>query len=257
MSANGSVSLPALAEYLAEYLDVESIPDYGPNGIQVEGSEEVRRILTGVSACLELFEKAEKMSADAVLVHHGIFWKGMPYELTGVQFRRVETLIRSGMSLLAYHLPLDRHGDVGNNAVAARRLGLSSLEPFGSYEGTHVGWQGRFEDAVPFARFVAECEALYEREPVAFGDGASEIRRVGIISGGAQKQFHEAIELGLDAFVTGEVSEWVMNLARESGVGFVSAGHYATERLGVRVLGEHLAERFGVEVRFHDVPNPV
>ena len=257
MPSPASVPLAELAGYLDEYLDAGSIPDYGPNGIQVEGRSEVRRIVTGVSACLELFEKAEELSADAVLVHHGIFWQGMPYELTGVQFRRVEALIRSGISLLAYHLPLDRHGEVGNNAVAARRLGLADLEPFGAYEGTHVGWGGRFEEPIAFGAFVSACADLYERDPTAFGDRDAPIRRVGIISGGAQKQFHEAIALGLDAFVTGEVSEWVMNLARESGVGYVSAGHYATERLGVRELGSHLGEKYGIDVRYHDVPNPV
>jgi dinuclear metal center YbgI/SA1388 family protein len=252
-----TVPLSELAGYLAEYLDVASMPDYGPNGVQVEGRAEVGKIVTGVSACLELFEQADAAGADAILVHHGIFWRGMPYELTGVQLRRVAALIRSEMSLLAYHLPLDRHHEVGNNAIAARRLGLEELEPFGSYEGTHVGWRGRFPTPISFGGLVERCRELYGQDPVAFGHVEAEVRRVGIISGGAQKELHAAIDEGLDAFVTGEASEWVMNLAHESGVGFVSAGHYATERFGVQELGRHLAERFGIEVVFRDVPNPV
>ena len=257
MSDDASVSLDELADYLADYLAIDEVSDYGPNGIQVEGPEKIGKIVTGVSACEELFQEAGRRGADAVLVHHGIFWSGMPYELTGVQYRRVEHLIRERIALLAYHLPLDRHEEVGNNAVACRRLGLVDLEPFGDHEGTSIGWRGRFPEEVSFRSFVESCHRLYGREPLAFGADDASITEIGIISGGAQKEFHGAIAAGLDAFVTGEVSEWVMNLARESGVGFVSAGHYATERLGVQVLGDHLAERFGLEVEYVEVPNPV
>lgn len=257
MTDTTSVPLDELAEYLDDYLAIDEVSDYGPNGVQVEGPERIGKIVTGVSACEELFRRARDRAADAVLVHHGIFWSGMPYELTGIQYRRVATLVREQIALLAYHLPLDRHEEVGNNAVACRRLGLVDLEPFGEHDGASIGWKGRFPEAVSFRELVEGCHELYGREPLAFGEDDASVTDVGIISGGAQKEFHRAVAAGLDAFVTGEVSEWVMNVARESGVGFVSAGHYATERLGVQVLGNHLAERFGFEVEYVDVPNPV
>jgi dinuclear metal center YbgI/SA1388 family protein len=244
-AARGVVRLDDLVAYLDGYLAAAEVPDYGPNGLQVEGRAEVRRLVTGVSACQELFARAVERGADAVLVHHGIFWDGMPYVLTGVQRRRVGALLAADLSLLAYHLPLDAHAEVGNNALAARRLGLVDLAPFATHRGVAIGWQGRFAEPLPFAAFVRRCGDLYGQEPLAFGAADRPVVRVGIVSGGAQKELHQAIAAGL------------MNVARESGVGYVAAGHYATERLGVQALGEHLATRFGLAVEFVDVPNPV
>lgn len=252
-----TVHLHALVAYLDQYLDAAHGRDFGPNGLQVEGKGEVRRIATGVSACLELFVRAREAGADAVLVHHGLFWDGMPRTLTGYQYRRVAELIRAELSLIAYHLPLDRHDQLGNNAVAARRFGLTDLEPFGVYEGLPIGWKGRFPDPLTKDELVARCASVYGQQPLAFLAGPAEVKSLGIISGGAQREFHDAIAEGLDAYLTGEVSEWVMNVAKEAGVHYLAAGHYATERLGIRALGEHVAERFGVEVEFIDVPNPV
>ena len=246
-----------LVAYLDDYLDARRGGDFGPNGLQVEGRPEVRKVVTGVSSCLELFERAGERGADAVLVHHGIFWTGMPYRLTGVQFRRVEALIRHGINLLAYHLPLDRHPELGNNALAARAFGLVDVEPFGEYEGVPVGVHGRLPEPLSPAALAARAEEIFGQEPQAFAGGPDEIRSLGMISGGAQKELWDAVGLGLDAYLTGEASEWVMNVAREAGVHYLACGHYATERLGVRALGEHLAERFGLEVEFVDVPNPV
>jgi dinuclear metal center YbgI/SA1388 family protein len=251
------VTLGALASYLDRYLEVAGVSDYGPNGLQVEGRERVRRLATGVSACRELFTRAREWRADSVLVHHGLFWQGMPYSLTGVQYRRVAELMRSEISLLAYHLPLDRHPEVGNNAVAARALGLEGLAPFGVHAGTAIGYRGAFPEPLPFTEVLARCERLYGQRPLAFAGRPSAVSTVGIVSGGAQKELHQAIAEGLEVFITGEASEWVMNVALESGTHFVAAGHYATERLGVQALGAHLAERFGLEVEFIDVPNPV
>jgi dinuclear metal center YbgI/SA1388 family protein len=251
-----SISRDALVSHLDEYLDSRG-RDYGPNGLQVEGREEIRKVVTGVSACRELFVRAREAGADAVLVHHGLFWEGMPRTLTGFQYRRVAELIRGEMSLLAYHLPLDRHAEVGNNALAGRQLGLADLEPFGLHEGLPIGFKGRFPSPIPTAELVERCRQVYGQEPLAFLSGPDPVRSLGIISGGAQRELYDAIADGLDAYITGEVSEWVMNVARETGIHYLAAGHYATERLGVRALGEHLAERFGIEAEFIDVPNPV
>lgn len=246
-----------LVRYLHEYLEADRGGDYGPNGLQVEGREEIYKLVTGVSACEELFERAAAEGADAVLVHHGLFWRGLPLTLVGMRYRRVASLVRSGLSLIAYHLPLDRHGELGNNALAAQALGLEELSPFAEAEGMPVGFSGRFPEPVPAAELVARCRELFEQEPLVLGDGPDPVSTLGIISGGAQKELYTAVEAGLDAFLTGEASEWVTNVARECGLHYLACGHYATERLGVRALGEHLAKKFTIEVAFLDVPNPV
>jgi len=251
-----SIDREALVAYLDQYLDSRG-RDYGPNGLQVEGKEEIRKIVTGVSSCQELFVRAREAGADAILVHHGLFWEGMPRTLTGFQYRRVAELIRGEMSLVAYHLPLDRHPEVGNNAVAGREMGLTDLEPFGEHDGLPIGFKGRFPQPISAAELVDRCRKVYGQEPFAFLEGPDQVSTLGIISGGAQSDVYTAITEGLDAYITGEVSEWVMNVAREAKIHYLAGGHYATERLGVRALGEHLRERFGIEVEFIDVPNPV
>jgi|SRR6185295_10038453 len=251
-----SIDRAALIAYLDQYLDSRG-KDYGPNGLQVEGKEEIRKIVTGVSSCQELFVRAREARADAVLVHHGLFWEGMPRTLTGFQYRRVAELIRGEMSLIAYHLPLDRHAEVGNNAVACREIGLADLVPFGLHEGLPIGCKGRFPEPIPAEELVERCRRVYDQEPLAFLEGPDTVSTLGIISGGAQSELYDAIADGLDAYITGEASEWVMNVAREAGIHYLAAGHYATERLGIRALGEHLRERFGIEAEFIDVPNPV
>lgn len=246
-----------LVAYLDQYLEASKGRDYGPNGLQVEGKEEIRKIVTGVSACQELFAKAREAGADAILVHHGLFWDGMPRTLTGIQYQRVAELIRGEMSLLAYHLPLDRHPELGNNALACRDFGLTDLEPFAFHEGLLIGYKGKFPEPISAAELVARCEKVYQQKPLAFPHGPDPVRTLGIVSGGAQRELYAAIVEGLDAYITGEVSEWVMNVAREAKVHYLAAGHYATERLGIRALGEHLREEFGLEAQFIDVPNPV
>lgn len=251
-----SVDREALTAYLDQYLDSRG-RDYGPNGLQVEGKAEIRKVVTGVSACQELFVRAREAGADAVLVHHGLFWEGTPRTLTGFQYRRVAELIRGDMSLIAYHLPLDRHPELGNNALAGREFGLTDLEPFGFHDGLPVGFKGRFPESIPATELVDRCRRIYAQEPLVFLGGPTAVSTLGIISGGAQRDVYTAIDEGLDAYVTGEVSEWVMNVAREAGIHYLAAGHYATERIGIRALGEHVREKFGVEVEFIDVPNPV
>lgn len=246
-----------LVAYLDELLDAPRQADYGPNGLQVEGRREVRKVVTAVSACREVFERAAAAGADLVLVHHGIFWQGMPSRLTGVQYGRVAALIENGLSLAAYHLPLDRHAELGNNVLGARALGLADVVPFCPYEGEPIGFRGRFPEPIRAVELVERCGRVYGRPPLAFLEGPDPVSSLGIVSGGAQKELWTAIADGLDAYLTGEASEWVMNVAREAGIHYLAAGHYATEVLGIRALGEHVAERFGIAVDFVDVPNPV
>jgi dinuclear metal center YbgI/SA1388 family protein len=256
-AAGAAIDRDRLVAYLDAYLDAGASRDYAPNGLQVEGRPTIGKIVTGVSACQELFERAAAAGADAVLVHHGLFWRGASLRLTGVAWRRVKALLAADLNLIAYHLPLDRHPEVGNNAVAARRLGLVELAPFGLHEGLPVGFSGRFAEPLPAPELVARCRRLYAQEPLVLGRGPRRLTAVGIVSGSAPRDLHTALEAGLDAFLTGEATEWVTNLAREAGIHYLACGHYATERLGVQALGEHLAERFGVAVEFIDVPNPV
>jgi len=246
-----------LVRYLDEYLAAHEGKDYGPNGLQVQGRGQIRRVVTGVSACLELFRKARERDADAIVVHHGIFWDWQSPRLTGMHYDRVAELLLHGVNLLAYHLPLDRHPKVGNNAVAARALGLEDLEPFGDAYGLPVGFRGRFPEPIPAEELVRRAGDFYGREPLAFTEGPDRVSTLGIISGGAQKELQTAIELGLDAFITGEVSEWVMNTARETRTHYLACGHYATEKCGIQAVGDLIHDRFDLEVEFIDIPNPV
>ncbi|HEX9736653.1 MAG TPA: Nif3-like dinuclear metal center hexameric protein [Thermoanaerobaculia bacterium] len=253
----GTVARGELVAYLDALLEAAKGEDYCPNGLQVEGRARIRRLVTGVSACRELFAAARERAADAVLVHHGIFWKGSSPVLTGIHYARVRELVLGEINLLAYHLPLDRHPELGNNALAARAFGLVDLEPCAYHGGEPTGFSGRFAAPIPAAELLRRTREVYGREPLAFPCGPDPVRTLAVVSGAAQRELHGAIAAGLDAFLTGEVSEWVMNVAREAGIHYLAAGHYATERLGVRALGEHLAGRFGIEVEFIDVENPV
>jgi dinuclear metal center YbgI/SA1388 family protein len=257
VSDSPGVSRSELVSYLDDLLDAERTADLAPNGLQVEGTGTVQRIVTGVSACQELFVEARRRGADTLMVHHGIFWRGDPQVLTGFRRRRVAELLDGNFNLIAYHLPLDRHLELGNNALAADRLGLRSVQPFGTFEGASLGVSGHFPEPVSPDQLSALCSEVFAQAPQVFDGGRTAIRSLGIISGAAQREFHTAIDRGLDAFITGEVSEWVVNVARETGTTYVAAGHYATETLGIRALGGHVADRFGIEVEFVDIPNPV
>lgn len=252
-----AVGRDRLVAYLDEFLDAGSGRDFGPNGLQVEGRPEIRKIATGVSACLELFERAAALGADAVLVHHGILWDFGPQRLVGFHHHRVAALVGAGVSLIAYHLPLDRHPRLGNNALACARLGLEQLVPFGMYEGLPVGFRGRFPSPVAAADLLRRCAETFGQAPIYLGRGPEQVASVGVISGGAQRELYQAIDAGLDAYVTGEAAEWVMNVAREAGIHYLACGHYATEVLGIQALGEHVARQFGADVEFVDVPNAI
>jgi dinuclear metal center YbgI/SA1388 family protein len=246
-----------IVAYLDELLDSASFEDYGPNGLQVPGADEVQLVVTGVSAHRELFERAREAGAQMVLCHHGMFWNAQPRQVTPQVKDRLVALFGSDMSLAAYHLPLDAHPEVGNNALICTALGLERAEPFAPHRGRPIGCVGRSADGVPADELVARCTSAFGREPLVFKSGPDVVRSVGILSGGGSSSIAEAAALGLDAFLTGEPSEYVMADAREAGVHFIAGGHYATETFGVRRLGELLEQRFGVEQRFIEVPNPI
>ena len=252
------MDLLQLVAELDELLDADAIADYCPNGLQVEGTPNVRTIVTAVSASFELFEAAAERAADVVIVHHGILWSGSePARIVGSFRDRLGMLIENRMSLIAYHLPLDRHMELGNAAQLARRIGLEELEPFGIHCGASTGVCGVFPDPVEVDEFIGAIAEACEREAQIFPGGEALVTSVGIVTGGAQKEFHQAVAAGLDAYVTGEASEWVMHQAAEDRVHYVAAGHYATERFGIRALGRWIADRHGLEVEFIDIPNPV
>jgi len=223
----------------------------------VPGSERVELVATGVSAHRELFEQAAAAGAQFVLCHHGIFWGESSGPVTEQLKARLKLLFDHDMTLAAYHLPLDAHPEVGNNALICQGLGLQRGAPFGQAKGLPIGWIGEATEPLALAELVERARALFGADPLVFDSGPREIRRVGIVSGGGSSTLGEAVALGLDAFVTGEPTEHVMADAREGGIHFLAGGHYASETLGVRRLGELLAERFGVQHRFIEVPNPI
>ena len=243
-----------LDAYLAEYLRVQDFRDYCPNGLQVEGRTEVTRIVTGVTASAALIEAAVAARADAVIVHHGYFWRGEDGRITGMRRRRIGLLIAHDLNLFAYHLPLDVHPEIGNNATLARQLGLEVERRFGEQDIAVLGSIGAGATVGSLAQTITQ---KLGRAPLLIGDAAKPLRRVAWCTGGAQGLFEQAIAQGADAYVSGEISEQTVHLARESGVAYIAAGHHATERYGVQALGAHLAQRFGLEHRFIEVDNPV
>lgn len=245
-----------LISFLDDLLEADGWPDYSPNGLQVPGAGEVELVVTGVSAHRELFEQAAAAGAQLVLCHHGIFW-GPVAPMTQQTKARLKLLFDNDMSLAQYHLPLDAHPEVGNNALICAGLGLDRGEPFGEAKGRQIGWIGMAPDPLTPAELVKRSTAVFGSAPLAFESGPAEIRRVGVLSGGGSTALGEAIALGLDAFITGEPSEHVMADAREGGIHFLATGHYASETFGVRRLGDLLAETFGVSHRFIEVPNPI
>jgi dinuclear metal center YbgI/SA1388 family protein len=253
-----SALLTVLIDHLDRVLNPPVFEDYGPNGLQVPGPEQIDAVVTGVSAGAELFERAAAAGADLVLVHHGLFWQGPPRPLDRAAKRRLQLLFDHDMALAAYHLPLDGHLEHGNNALIAQGLGCAGWEPFARHRGATIGVCGRFDEHGLDPRELAErVLELTGRQPLAFLDGPERVRSIGIVSGAGSDHLEEAIALGLDAFLTGEPIERAMNAAREAGIHYLAAGHYATETFGVRRLGELLARQFGVRHEFVDVPNPI
>ncbi len=250
------IELKQLEVYCKELLAVDSINDYCPNGLQLDaGRKDVRRVVTGVTASQALIEAAAEMDVDLLLVHHGYFWKGESPALVGVKGRRVATLFRNNISLMAYHLPLDVHPELGNNRLLADRLGFENAAPV--EEGEGLLWAADLQQSESVELIRARIVQALGRDPLYLPGGGPDIKRVGWCSGGAEDYITQAADHGVDAFISGEVSEQTMHLARELGVHFFSAGHHATERFGIQALGDHLAQRFELEHKFIDVPNPV
>lgn len=246
--------LNELFDYNASLLQTGLFKDYCPNGIQVEGRTDVRRIATGVTASQYVLDAAIEWGADAVLVHHGYLWRNEDATITGIKKRRIAQLLRNDVSLLAYHLPLDAHAELGNNALLGKLLGLVAQGRFGEQD---IAWVGTLDEPQTLTQLAQRIAHKLQRVPQVIGEDARIIRKVAWCSGGAQGYFEAAIAQGVDAYITGEISEQSFHLAQESGVVFIAAGHHATERFGVQALGEHLSAHFGLEHRFFDQDNPV
>lgn len=251
------VERSTLVDYCNQLLQSDAFQDYCPNGLQVEGAQQVKRLVTGVTASQALVDAAVAAGAQMLLVHHGYFWKGEGQTITGIKQRRLKTLLTHDLNLLAYHLPLDVHGEVGNNVQLARLMGWSVLGGLEPGNPRSVGLHGELAEAVDGDTLAGQLANALGREPLYIAGNDRPIKRIAWCTGAAQGYIDRAISLGVDAYVTGEVSEPTVHAARENGIHFFAAGHHATERYGVKALGEHLAEHFGIEHQFIDIDNPV
>jgi dinuclear metal center YbgI/SA1388 family protein len=249
------VTRQALVDACQTLLQPERFRDYGPNGLQVEGRDEIRTLVSGVTASLALIERAIELKADALFVHHGLFWRGQDGTVTGWMRQRLARLLAHDINLIAYHLPLDAHATLGNNAQLGQRLGLSADGTFGEQS---LGWIGGGAEPVAHAEALAHrvAQSLGRSPIVVAGAPGRVLRRIAWCSGGAQSYFEAAIAAGADAFITGEISEPQAHLARETGVAFLACGHHATERGGAAAVGAHLAAEFGLRHEFIDIDNP-
>ena len=246
--------LKQLESYLDLLLNISHFSDYCPNGLQVEGRCEIERVVSGVTASLEFLQAAIDENADAILVHHGYFWRGENECIVGMKRRRIALLLANDVSLFAYHLPLDAHPEIGNNIQLGNKLGLIEAGRFGEQ---NIAMYGNSSKEITLRELGVNLEKVLLRRPLIIGDEGKLIRRVAWCTGAAQNYFDDAIRLGVDAFITGEISERIVHASRESGVAFISAGHHATERYGVQKLGENIAKKFGIEHQFIDIDNPV
>ncbi len=251
------ITLKALVDYTDTLLSVDKFQDYCPNGLQVEGRDQVELLVTGVTASMELIEAAIEAGADALLVHHGYFWKGEDKRITGMKRSRLQRLLGTDTSLLAYHLPLDAHPEFGNNVQLARVLGFETAGTFGDDGGMQLGQHGMLPTPLDGAALADHIARRLGREPLYIPGSRQAIKTLGWCTGAAQSYIDAAVELGLDAFISGEISEQTVHVARECGMHYFAAGHHATERYGARALGEHLAGKFGIRHAFIDVDNPV
>ncbi|OPH37090.1 Nif3-like dinuclear metal center hexameric protein [Moraxella atlantae] len=245
-----------LADFLDDYLQVSAFDDYCPNGLQVDAGVPIARIVTGVTACEALIDAAITEDAQAILVHHGYFWKGEPAPLTGMKGTRVRKLMQHGISLLAYHLPLDAHRVVGNNVQLARALGLTLVEPLYPTQKHPIGDIASLPAPITPAEFTANIASVLARQPLHIASGRATLQRIGICTGGAQDMIEQAAKMGCDAYISGEISERTTHQARELGLDYFACGHHATERGGIQALGEYLCDMLGLAVTFVDIPNP-
>jgi dinuclear metal center YbgI/SA1388 family protein len=250
--------LTDILQEIDRLLEPERFRDYALNGLQVPGPAEVRTVAAGVSAHAELFELAAAERAELLIVHHGLFWGGGPGSIDVLLKRRLGILFDADIGLAAYHLPLDAHPEIGNNALLARALDAETLEPFARHDGEPIGFIASLPgDGLPAGELFARIREVTSREPLVFDAGPDRVGRLAIVSGAGADFLADAAAAGADALLTGEPAERTMSQAREWGLHFIAAGHHATETFGIRRLGEHLAERFDLRQVFLDVPNPV
>lgn len=253
-----SVMRDEILQFLDTYLNSDSFKDYGPNGMQVIGRPEVRHIGLGVSANLELFRLAQAGNVDLLLVHHGLFWENMPREVGAMMKARLKLLFDKDISLLAYHLPLDAHPELGNNALWLKQLGFEVEGiTLGTTRGKAIGAIGTTPKRQTLRNLIKDITTIAGAAPRVYAYGPQTVRRLGVVTGGGQGYFLEAIARGCDTFLTGEVGEPTEGIAREEGVNFISAGHYNSEKIGVKALGELLKQQFNIKAVFYDVPNGV
>ena len=246
-------SITTITNYIDGLLNSKSFNDYSPNGLQVEGKAEIRKIVTGVSATQAFIEVAIEKEADAILVHHGWFWDKEDPRIVGMKYKRLKLLLDHNISLLAYHLPLDAHPELGNNAQLAKRLDIE-IEDVMDKQG--VGNFGRLPEYISLEQLGENIEKSLVRKPMLIRGGDHAIRKVAWCTGGAQNWISKAAEAGVDAYISGEISEHTVHVAREMGVHYIAAGHHATERYGAMALGEHVAAKFGLQNEFVDIDNP-
>ncbi len=251
------VHLHDICKFLNHFLQSQEISDYCPNGLQVDGKSEIHKIVTGVTASQALIDEAIDVDADAILVHHGYFWKHEDPCVTGIKFKRLQALIQNNISLLAYHLPLDLHPEIGNNAQLAVQLDIEIDDQLLTADGLPLIFRGQLADEMTGAELAKHITDCLDREPLHIAGSDQLIKTVAWCTGAAQDFIDTAINAGVDAYITGEVSERTVHQARENNIHFYAAGHHATERYGVATLGEHLARKFSIEHEFIDIDNPV
>lgn len=245
------MQLDELSHFCDDYLSINEFSDFCPNGLQVEGSPRINHLVTGVTASLELIDAAIEQNADAILVHHGYFWKGEAQPLTGYKGKRIKRLMQNDISLLAYHLPLDFHPTVGNNAQLAQRMGWLVTE-----QQDHL-WIGEVETPCAADEVLDELGEKIDTNPLLIVGGEHPVHRIAWCTGAAQSYIEQAAEQGVDLFISGEISEQTVHVARETGIHYIAAGHHATERYGVQALGELIANRFSITHEYIEIDNPV
>ncbi|MUH71706.1 Nif3-like dinuclear metal center hexameric protein [Psychrosphaera haliotis] len=252
-----SVEVNQLISYLDELLDSNNIKDFCPNGLQIEGCSKINKIVTGVTASEALIDAAIENKADAILVHHGYFWKGESDPITGMKKRRIAKLLKHDINLIAYHLPIDVHFEFGNNIQLAKKLSITNVKPFPGIKPKGIVMQGELPTGTTANKLAKLIKLNLLREPLVNAVRDEDIRTVAWCTGGGQSYIDVVANAGIDAFITGEASEQTIHSSREQNIDFFAAGHHATERYGVQRLGEHLEEQFDLDVSFIDIHNPV
>ena len=251
------IKLKNLMFYIDSLLEINDFKDHSPNGLQVEGNASIEKIVTGVSASLELFNHAKEDNADLAIVHHGMFWDFDARVIQGSIKERLSLLLKNNISLAGYHLPLDAHPVYGNNARIIKNLNLINREPFGIYGGKNIGFIGHTRAKEDINAFIKKIKRTIDHDIFTLKFGPNTINKIAICSGGAPELVREAIKKKADVFLTGEATEWVYHLCKEEKIHYIAAGHHATERFGIQALSNHLQKKFKIKVKFVDLPNPI